>query len=453
MPYKMKGVIHMEDQKMGSMPVNKLLFTMAAPMILSMMVGALYNIVDSIFVSNYSEEALTAVSLAFPVQNVIVALGTGVGVGINALLSRLLGEKNQKAVNKTAGNGLTLSFMTYFILLLFGIFGVKWFYQIQTDDPSICSMGFTYLSVICIFSFGQIFQLVVEKLLQSTGRTTYTMITQITGAVINIILDPILIFGYFGLPAMGTAGAAVATVTGQIIAMILGIIFNLKYNKEIQFSPDFFKPDAWYIKNICLVGIPAGITMFISSIMSFGINWILLTFSTTATAVFGAYFKLYTFVSMAAFGLNNALISIVAYNLGTKNTSRIKESIKISGISSAVIGLIGLILLQLFPKQIMMAFHASDTMTTMGITALRITSISFIFACVSIMICYALQGLSIGIPSMLISAARQVIILLPAAYVLGKRFQIAGVWMAFPITEIIVMIAGCIYLRNVLKKL
>ncbi len=443
----------MENHKMGTMPINKLLLTMAAPMILSMMIGALYNIVDSIFVSNYSEDALTAVSLAFPIQNVIVALGTGVGVGINALLSRLLGEKRQEEVNKTAGNGLFLSFIVYFILLIFGLFGVKWFYHIQTTEQAICSMETAYLSIICIFSFGQIFQLVVEKLLQSTGRTTYTMITQITGAIINIILDPILIFGYFGMPAMGTSGAAIATVIGQIIAMTLGFIFNIKYNKEIHFSFSYLKPCLYYIKTICSVGIPAGITMFISSIMSFGINKILLNSSTTAAAVFGAYFKLYTFVSMAAFGLNNALISIVAYNLGTKKHDRIKQSIRLSGIYSALIGLIGLIILQLFPKQIMMAFHASDTMTAIGITALRITSLGFISACVSIMVCYALQGLSIGTPSMIISAARQVIILLPAAYVFEKMFQVTGVWIAFPLTEIIVMFIACIYLRHILRRI
>ena len=410
----------MEEQKMGTMPINKLLLTMAAPMILSMMIGALYNIVDSIFVSNYSENALTAVSLAFPIQNIIVALGTGVGVGVNALLSRLLGEKKQEEVNKTAHNGLIISFIVYLFLLLFGLLGVKWFYGIQTTNKDICNMGISYLSIVSIFSFGQIFQLVMEKLLQSTGRTTYTMITQLTGAIINIILDPILIFGYFGLPSFGTAGAAIATVVGQIIAMLLGLIFNLKCNKEIQFSIHELKYDSYYISNICYVGVPAGITMFISSIMSFGINKILLSFSTTATAVFGAYFKLYTFVSMAAFGLNNALISIVAYNLGTMQYDRIKYSIKLSGIYSAIIGLIGLVILQLFPNQIMQAFNASSTMTSMGITALRITSTSFIFACVSIMVCYALQGLSIGIPSMIISALRQVIILLPLAYLLGR---------------------------------
>lgn len=442
----------MEEQKMGTMPINKLLLTMAAPMILSMMIGALYNIVDSIFVSNYSENALTAVSLAFPIQNIIVALGTGVGVGVNALLSRLLGEKKQDEVNKTAHNGLLISFIVYLFLLVFGLLGVKGFYGIQTTNKDICNMGISYLSIVSIFSFGQIFQLVMEKLLQSTGRTTYTMITQLTGAIINIILDPILIFGYFGLPSFGTAGAAIATVVGQIIAMILGLIFNLKYNKEIQFSIHELKYDSYYISNICYVGVPAGITMFISSIMSFGINKILLSFSTTATAVFGAYFKLYTFVSMAAFGLNNALISIVAYNLGTMQYDRIKYSIKLSGIYSAIIGLIGLVILQLFPNQIMQAFNASSTMTSMGISALRITSTSFIFACVSIMVCYALQGLSIGIPSMIISALRQVIILLPLAYLLGRIFNVTGVWLAFPITEIIVTIISCIYLRKILKK-
>lgn len=246
--------------------------------------------------------------------------------------------------------------------------------------------------------------------------------------------------------------AAIATVIGQIAAMILGIFFNLKYNKEIQFSFHSLKLDKNYIKKICYVGIPAGITMLISSIMSFGINKILLTFSTTAAAVFGAYFKLYTFVSMAAFGLNNALISIVAYNLGTKKYDRIRQSIKLSGICSALIGLIGLILLQVLPEQIMQAFHASDAMTAMGVTALRITSVNFVFACVSIMACYALQGLSEGVPSMIISALRQVVILLPLAYVFGKIFDLAGVWLAFPVTEIIVMVISCVYLRIVLKK-
>ena len=443
----------MEEQKMETMPVKRLLLSMAAPMILSMMVGALYNIVDSIFVSNYSEDALTAVSLAFPIQNIIVSLGTGVGVGVNALLSRLLGEKKQKEVNKTAVNGLILSGIVYIALLLFGLFGAGWFYRIQTDNEEICQMGISYLSVICIFSFGQIYQLVLEKLLQSTGRTSYTMVTQLTGAILNIILDPIMIFGYFGVPAMGTAGAAAATVIGQITAMVLGIVFNVKCNKEIQFSGQKKGLDGYYVKQICRVGIPAGITLFISSIMSFGINKILLGFSTTAAAVFGAYFKLYTFVSMAAFGLNSALLSITAYNLGNRRHDRIRQAVRLSGVYSALIGLVGLVIMQVFPKQIMEAFHASETMTAMGVTALRITSLSFISACISIMVCYALQGLSIGVPSMIISAARQVVLLLPIAYFLGKPLSVAGVWWAFPITEVIVMIGAVLYLRRTLDRL
>lgn len=443
----------MKEQKMETMPINRLLLNMAAPMILSMIIGALYNIVDSIFVSNYSENALTAVSLAFPIQNIIVSLGTGVGVGVNALLSRMLGEKKQEEVNKTAVNGLILSVIVYLFLLVFGIFGIRWFYKIQTDNAEICYMGYDYLSVICIFSFGQIIQLVLEKLLQSTGRTSFTMITQIVGAVINIILDPILIFGYLGFPSMGTKGAAVATVIGQIAAMLLGVVFNLKFNKDIQFSFRHIRLEKFYVKNICRVGIPAGITLLISSIMSFGINKILLEFSTTATAVFGAYFKLYTFVSMAAFGLNTALLSIVAYNLGCRQYKRINDCIKLSGLYSALIGIIGLVLLQAFPKRIMQAFNASSTMSSMGITALRITSLSFVFACVSIMVCYALQGLSVGTPSMIVSAARQVVILLPIAYFLGKAMGVTGVWWAFPITELIVMIMAVIILKRTIIKL
>lgn len=442
----------MEEQKMATMPIHRLLLNMAAPMILSMIIGALYNIVDSIFVSNYSEDALTAVSLAFPIQNIIVSLGTGVGVGVNALLSRLLGEKKQNQVNKTAANGLILSVLVYLLLLLFGIFGVKWFYKIQTSNGAISEMGCAYLSVICIFSFGQIIQLVLEKLLQATGRTAYTMVTQILGAVINIILDPILIFGYFGFPQMGTKGAAVATVVGQIAAMLLGIVFNLKCNKDIRFSFKYARLEGFYVKSICKVGIPAGITLLISSVMSFGINKILLGFSTTAIAVFGAYFKLYTFVSMAAFGLNSTLLSIVAFNLGTEKADRIKEATRLSGIYSALIGAVGLVLLQVLPTQIMDAFHASATMRQMGVTALRITSLSFIFACVSIMACYALQGLSVGTPSMLISAARQVIILLPVAYILGKIMGVTGIWWAFPITEFFVMIIALIMLRRSIDK-
>ena len=305
----------MKENKMRVMPVNKLLLTMAAPMVLSMLIGALYNVVDSLFVSHYGEKALSAVSLAFPIQNIIIATGTGIGVGINALLSRYLGEKKQKAVNQTAMHGIVLGVAFYVLILLFGIFCVRSFYTVQTKDAEIVSMGIDYLTVICVFGFGQMFQLIFEKILQSTGRTSYTMVMQIVGAVINIILDPIFIFGYFGLPAMGTRGAAIATVTGQIVAMLLGLYFNLTQNKDVQLTFKSLKVESYYFKGICTVGIPTIIMQSMSSVMCFGVNKLLLDFSTTSTAVFGAYFKLQTFVYMAIFGLNNALIPIVAFNI------------------------------------------------------------------------------------------------------------------------------------------
>ena len=441
----------MNENKMGIMPVNKLLLTMAAPMILAMLVGAMYNVVDSLFVSNYSEDALTAVSLAFPIQNIIIAIGTGLGVGVNTLLSRFLGEKRQEDVNKTALHGLLTGVIFYIAVLLFGLFLVKPFYLIQTAEADIVNMGVEYLTIICIFGFGQMFQLIFEKLLQSTGRTAYTMGTQLAGAVINIILDPIFIFGYFGFPKMGTAGAAVATVTGQIVAMLLGIYFNLTRNKEICFSLKGFHIETRYLSGICAVGIPTIIMQSMTSVMSFGVNKLLLGFSTTATAVFGAYFKLQTFVYMAIFGLNNALIPIVAFNAGCRKTDRIKKAIVLAGIYSAAIGLVGTVILQLWPTAIMKAFNPSDSMLEMGVTALRILSLAFVFGGITVMISYALQGFSRGFSSLVISAARQVIVLLPMAWILGKRMGINGIWWSFLIAEVVVMVAALWFIRRVQK--
>lgn len=442
----------MKENKMGVMPVNKLLLTMAAPMVLSMLIGALYNVVDSLFVSHFGENALSAVSLAFPIQNVIIATGTGVGVGINALLSRFLGEKRQKQVNQTAMHGIVLGIIFYVIILLFGLFCVRGFYTVQTNDAQIVSMGVDYLTVICLFGFGQLFQLIFEKILQSTGRTSYTMVMQIVGAIINIILDPILIFGYFGLPAMGTRGAAIATVTGQIIAMLLGLYFNLTKNKDVQIDFKLFKLEGYYFKGICTVGIPTIIMQSMSSVMCFGINKLLLDFSTTSTAVFGAYFKLQTFVYMAIFGLNNALIPIVAFNLGARHADRIKKVIWLCGVYSASIGFIGLVIMELFPVQLISAFAPSKEMFSLGVTALRILGLSFVFGGISVMTCYALQGFSRGISSLIISALRQVIILLPLAAVLGKMIGINGIWWSFLISETITVVCAIIYLKIAQKK-
>ena len=382
----------MNENKMETMPVNKLLITMAAPMVLSMLIGALYNVVDSLFVSHYGENALSAVSLAFPIQNIIIATGTGIGVGINALLSRFLGEKKQKKVNQTALHGIILGIGFYILVLLFGIFCVKGFYMVQTNDTEIISMGVDYLTVICVF-------------------------------------------GYFGLPEMGTKGAAIATVVGQIIAMLLGLYFNLTKNTDVQFNFKSIELESYYFKGICTVGIPTIIMQSMSSIMCFGINKLLLNFSTTSTAVFGAYFKLQTFVYMATFGLNNALIPIVAFNLGAKHADRIKKVIRLSGAYSALIGLVGLIIMEMLPVQLISAFAPSEEMFSLGVTALRILGFSFVFGGVSVMTCYALQGFSRGISSLIISALRQVIILLPLASILGKAIGINGTWWSFLISE------------------
>ena len=382
----------MNENKMETMPVNKLLITMAAPMVLSMLIGALYNVVDSLFVSHYGENALSAVSLAFPIQNIIIATGTGIGVGINALLSRFLGEKKQKKVNQTALHGIILGIGFYILVLLFGIFCVKGFYMVQTNDTEIISMGVDYLTVICVF-------------------------------------------GYFGLPEMGTKGAPIATVVGQIIAMLLGLYFNLTKNTDVQFNFKSIELESYYFKGICTVGIPTIIMQSMSSIMCFGINKLLLNFSTTSTAVFGAYFKLQTFVYMATFGLNNVLIPIVAFNLGAKHADRIKKVIRLSGAYSALIGLVGLIIMEMLPVQLISAFVPSEEMFSLGVTALRILGFSFVFGGVSVMTCYALQGFSRGISSLIISALRQVIILLPLASILGKAIGINGIWGSVLISE------------------
>lgn len=442
----------MSENKMGTEEVRKLLLTMAAPMILSMMVGALYNVVDSLFVSQYSENALTAVSLAFPVQNIIIAAGTGIGVGINSMLSRFLGENRRQDANKTALHGIIICLAAYMLVLAFGLLGSWWFYQIQTSDKEIIALGVSYLSVITVFGFGQMFQLVFEKLLQSTGRTSYTMWTQLVGAVLNLILDPILIFGYFGVPSMGTRGAAIATVVGQIAAMLLGVYFNLAKNKDLDFSLKGFRLEYAYVKGICAVGVPTILMQSMSSVMSFGVNKLLLAYTSTAAAVFGAYFKLQTFVYMAAFGLNNALIPIVAFNLGAGKKDRIRQAILAGGLYSGLIGLIGTIVMEAVPGPIMTAFSASDEMMAMGVTALRILSLSFVFGCVSVMVSYALQGLASGVSSLVVSAARQVLVLLPLAWLLGSVLGITGIWLGYLIAEVLVMFGAVAFLRYYYKK-
>ena len=445
------------ENKMGIMPVGKLLITMSLPMMISMVVQALYNIVDSVFVSRVSEDALTAVSMAFPLQALCIALGAGMGVGVNALLSKSLGAKDNDMVNKSALNGLFMTFVSYLVLLVIGIFAVKPFYMIQTDSADIIQYGTDYLSVICCFSFGMFFQFTFERLLQSTGRTFQTMITQTVGAVTNIILDPIFIFGLLGVPAFGVKGAAIATVIGQIIAAVLALIMNIKVNTDIDFSLKGFKPDIKIIGMIYKVGLPSIIMQSIGSVMVFCLNKILIVFSSTAVAVFGVYFKLQSFVFMPVFGLNNGLIPIMAYNYGAKKKDRMIKTIKCGLLIAFSIMSVGMVVFELFPDAILALFEASENMLAMGKVALRTIAIHFPIAAICIVLGSAFQALGNAVYSMFVSIARQLVVLIPVAYALSKLGNVNYVWWCFPIAEIMSLTITVIFFiklkREVIDKI
>lgn len=425
-----------QENKMGVMPVNQLLISMSLPMMISMLVQALYNIVDSIFVSRIDENALTAVSLAFPIQSLMIAVGAGTGVGVNALLSKSLGEKDFEKANKTAVNGVFLAGMSFLVFLLIGILAVKPFYRSQTNEAQILAYGNQYLTIVCCCSFGLYAQFIFERLLQSTGKTVYTMITQGLGAVINIILDPIFIFGYFGVPRMGVAGAAIATVIGQILAGTVGFVVNQKKNKEISLDFKGFRPDKKIIGQIYQVGVPSIIMQSIGSVMTYGMNRILMTFTSTAAAVFGVYFKLQSFVFMPVFGLNNGMVPIVAFNYGAGNRDRVIKTMKYSIAYAVALMMIGFAVFQVFPAQLFSLFDASETMLSIGVPALRIISISFLFAGFCIVSGSVFQALGNGVYSMVVSIARQLVVLLPVAYLLSLTGNVNYVWWAFPIAEL-----------------
>ena len=437
---------------MGTMPENKLLLSMAVPMMLSMMVQALYNVVDSIFVSRISEDALTAVSLAFPVQNLLIAIGVGTGVGINAMLSRSLGEKNQKLANKTAHNGILLMLFSALVCALFGIFGSHWFFTTQTDNPVLIDYGTRYLSIVMTFSFGIFGQFITERLLQATGRTTLSMYTQLVGAVTNLILDPILIFGWFGLPAMGITGAAVATVIGQILSAIFGVWLNLKKNPDIQLNLKELVPDFAVIKKIYSVGIPSIVMGSIGSVMTYGLNQILMGFSSTATAVFGVYFKLQSFIFMPVFGLNNGMVPIIAYNFGAKNKSRMLRTMKLAIAYAVGILFVGFLVMQIFPAQLFGMFEASADMLAIGVPALRLISTHFVLAGFCIIAGSIFQALGNGVMSLIVSVARQLVVLLPAAYLLSLTGKLNLIWLAFPIAELMSVALSGLFLYKIYKK-
>lgn len=440
------------ENKMGVMPVNRLLFSMSLPMILSMLVQALYNIVDSIFVAQIGETALAAVSLAFPVQNLIIAVSVGTGVGVNALLSRSLGEKNQETANLAAVNGIFVFFLSYLLFAVFGLFFARMYFTVQTSNPEIIEQGTFYLSVCSIFSFGIFLEIALERIMQSTGRTIYNMITQGLGAIINIILDPILIFGLFGFSRMGILGAAVATVIGQIIAMLLLLYFNIRKNSDVNLNMRRFRPDTAIIAEIYRVGLPSIIMQSISSVMTFGVNKILLLFSETAVSVFGIYFKLQSFIFMPVFGLNNAMVPIVAYNYGAARKDRIMKTIRSSVTAAVAIMLAGLVIFQIFPEQLLYLFDASEHMMGIGVPALRIISLSFLFAGYCIVIGSVFQALGNGVYSLITSAARQLVCILPAAWLFASVFGLHAVWYAFPLAEIISVVLTTLLFRRIYQK-
>ncbi len=427
----------MQENKMGVMPIDRLMISMSLPIMLSMLVQALYNIIDSIFVAMISENALTAVSMAFPVQNLMIAVGVGTAVGVNALLARSLGQKAFDRVNKIAENAVFLTMLNYLLFLVAGLFFSELFYRSQTDIGEIVLLGKEYMSVCCIFSIGIFTQLTFERILQATGKTIYTMLTQGVGAVVNIILDPVLIFGMFGLPAMGVTGAAVATVPGQIIGGLLGIFLNQKKNQEVRIRMRGFRPDADIIRQIYGIGVPSIIMQAIGSVMNYGMNRILISFSATATAVFGVYFKLQSFVFMPVFGLNNGVIPIIAYNYGAKNRERVVKCMKHSIYYAVAIMTAGLILFQAFPEPLLRMFNASDTMLSIGIPALRIISTCFVFAGVGIASSGAFQALGKATYSMMTSLARQLVVLLPVAFGLAQLGNVNLVWWALPVAELV----------------
>lgn len=442
----------LRENKMGTMPENKLLLSMAVPMMISMLVQALYNIVDSIFVSRICEDALTAVSMAFPWQNIVIAIAVGFGVGINALLSRALGQKNAERVNQVAINGLLLALLSYLLVLVAGLIGIRAYMRTQTDIESIVNYGITYLNICILCSFGVFIEITFERFLQATGRTIYSMITQLAGALTNIILDPILIFGLLGFPKLGIAGAAWATVIGQCVGAVVAVTLNHFKNPEVHLRLRHIRPNGRLMGEITAISIPSIIMSCISSLTCFVMNMILIAYSSTAVAVFGVYFKLQSFVFMPVFGLNNGMVPIIAYNYGAQKPDRIHKTIRLGMAYAVAIMAVGLLVFQLIPKQLLLMFDASDAMLGIGAPALRIMSLAFVFAGVGIASSSACQAFGYSVYSMLISIARQIVVLIPAAYLLSLTGVLRSIWFAFPIAEIVSLFLSLFFLRTTLKK-
>ena len=446
-----------QENKMAVMPIGKLLLNMAIPMVLSMLVQALYNVVDSVYISGYSQDAVTALGLAFPVQNVQIGCAVGIGVGVNSMLSKSLGEGNREKASLVAGNGIFLALVFSAVFMLFGAFGTNFYYSSQTENAEILKNGMEYTSICCIFTLGIYFEVLFERMLQATGRTFHTMITQGVGAVVNIVLDPVFIFGVssLGIPAMGAAGAAIATVAGQWIAALLALIFNLKINSDVSLRLKNIRPKMEIIKPVMAIGVPSMIMNSISSVMNFSINQILMGFEKvgeTATAVFSIYYKLQSFFFMPLFGLNNATISVVAFNYGARNPQRITKTLKLAVAGALCFMLAGLLTFELIPGTLLSIFHLSDTFMELGKTALRIIAIHFPIAAVCIALGASFQALGNGMYSTITSLCRQLVALLPAAWLLSLSGRVDLVWWAFPIAELVSLAVTLICFARIYRR-
>lgn len=442
----------MEQNKMGVMPVNKLLISMSLPMMISMLVQALYNIVDSMFVAQLSENALTAVSLAFPAQNLMIAVGTGTGVGINALISRSLGEKNKERANLIANNGLVLYVLSGIAFAIFGIFFSGVFFRAQTSDPEIVQLGTDYLRICCLLSTAIFLQFGFERILQATGRTFYTMLTQGLGAIINIIMDPILIFGLFGAPCLGIKGAAIATVFGQVCAACLACWFNKKKNDDIVINPKKYPLNGHAVKAIYAIGVPSICMASIGSIMTFGMNKILIAFTSTAAAVFGVYFKLQSFIFMPVFGMNNGMVPIIGFNYGARKPDRLMQTMRLATKYAMTMMGVGTILFWAFTPQLLKIFNASEQMLAIGVPALRIISIHFLLAGFNIIRISTMQALGHGVISLIVSILRQLFVLLPSAFIFSRIGGLNATWFAFPLAESVALIITIIFFGKVYRN-
>nr|WP_326165414.1 MATE family efflux transporter [uncultured Oscillibacter sp.] len=440
-----------QENKMGTMPIAPLLAGMAVPMMISMLVQALYNVVDSIFVAQISQDALNAVSLAFPLQNLMIAVGGGTGVGMNALLSRSLGEKKQDMADRAANTGIFVFLLSAVVFGVCGFLLARPFFLAQTDIAPIVDYGTAYARICLGLSIGIFSQFCFERLLQSTGRTVYSMITQIIGAVINIIMDPILIFGLFGFPRMEVAGAAVATVMGQIIAAFIGLVMNLRFNPDIHIRFRAIRPDREIVREIYRVGVPSIVMQSIGSVMTFGMNKILMGFTDTATAVFGAYFKLQSFIFMPVFGLNNGMVPIISYNYGAVRLDRVRDTIKLTATVATVIMVIGCSAFNLIPGVLLGFFSPSAEMLSIGTVALRVISYSFLLAGFDIIAGSVCQAIGNPVYTLICSVCRQLAALLPAAWLLAQTGILDLVWFCFPISEVVSLVLSILFLRRTLK--